>query len=326
MKQRVHSAFSTKLIETCRSVTILRYAHPHPLWVVLTTVQWFGPRYRLEVPPTNMEDRNLHDGYLSNIKLQIAQLLKDLPFAPSVGQQQTPREPVASSTKAAKRMRSPFPDERAYVPADADEVIEGFMRAAQRKRVRTGGAFGTRERDGRRHGAGNADSDEDDATSEEEDDDDEENFDRRAARTRRVQKTAAQARSNATAGGLAHGEPDLANANGLFSLSAAIDHKLRLTQSAGIGPTGSAGGRGMTDSGRGTRRFFRYEPLAPGEEDEEETEDEIDDEDGGDAGDDEAAGDRDTEMEVDGQDVFDGGETTSGRHLPGALAIPIAVR
>lgn len=30
--------------------------------------EWFGPRYRLEVVPSNMEDQNAKDGYIDKIQ------------------------------------------------------------------------------------------------------------------------------------------------------------------------------------------------------------------------------------------------------------------
>ncbi|VDB99541.1 unnamed protein product [Peniophora sp. CBMAI 1063] len=54
--------------------------------------EWFGPRYRLEVPPSNMEDVNLRDNYLERVKTLTLQQLSELKGAPSVGLHDTPRQ------------------------------------------------------------------------------------------------------------------------------------------------------------------------------------------------------------------------------------------
>jgi len=54
--------------------------------------EWFGPRYRLEVAGNNMEDLNPKDGYLDSIQEQVLKQLKLLPFAPSVGMHEVPRQ------------------------------------------------------------------------------------------------------------------------------------------------------------------------------------------------------------------------------------------
>lgn len=73
--------------------------------------EWFGPRYRLEVPETNMEDLNERDNYLDAVRCvsslcerdillkcsrrtQALQQLSDLIPAPSVGMHDVPRESV----------------------------------------------------------------------------------------------------------------------------------------------------------------------------------------------------------------------------------------
>ncbi|EJD50035.1 hypothetical protein AURDEDRAFT_161056 [Auricularia subglabra TFB-10046 SS5] len=93
--------------------------------------EWFGPRYRLEVPRSNMEDLNLRDGYLDEIRAQVEKHLHDLPFAPSVALQNVPREPMVR----AVRTRSPLQDEALYVPMDADDVIQSFVQAAHHRRT-----------------------------------------------------------------------------------------------------------------------------------------------------------------------------------------------
>ncbi|OSD02902.1 histone deacetylase RPD3 [Trametes coccinea BRFM310] len=54
--------------------------------------EWFGPRYRLEVPESNMEDMNIRDGSLDRIRETALRYLSELRPAPSVGLQDVPRE------------------------------------------------------------------------------------------------------------------------------------------------------------------------------------------------------------------------------------------
>ncbi|KAI0781111.1 histone deacetylase RPD3 [Trametes elegans] len=56
--------------------------------------EWFGPRYRLEVPESNMEDMNLRDGSLDRVRDTALRYLSELRPAPSVGLQDVPRESV----------------------------------------------------------------------------------------------------------------------------------------------------------------------------------------------------------------------------------------
>ncbi|KAH9949034.1 histone deacetylase RPD3 [Amylocystis lapponica] len=56
--------------------------------------EWFGPRYRLEVPGNNMDDLNVTDGSLDRIRMTALQHLSELQPAPSVGLQDVPRESV----------------------------------------------------------------------------------------------------------------------------------------------------------------------------------------------------------------------------------------
>ncbi|KAF8076909.1 hypothetical protein FPV67DRAFT_1445453 [Lyophyllum atratum] len=55
--------------------------------------EWFGPRYRLEVLENNMEDLNIKDGLLDNIRVTALQL-QELAAAPSVGMHDVPRESI----------------------------------------------------------------------------------------------------------------------------------------------------------------------------------------------------------------------------------------
>ncbi|KAJ7473739.1 histone deacetylase RPD3 [Mycena galericulata] len=58
--------------------------------------EWFGPRYRLEVVQSNMEDLNLRDGALDRVRERALEQLQQLGSrgAPSVGMHDVPRESV----------------------------------------------------------------------------------------------------------------------------------------------------------------------------------------------------------------------------------------
>lgn len=56
-------------------------------------LEYYGPRYRLEVEPSNMTDDN--GPYLEAMKMQALEGLRDLPFAPSVGLHQVPGTDLA---------------------------------------------------------------------------------------------------------------------------------------------------------------------------------------------------------------------------------------
>ncbi|KAJ7603636.1 histone deacetylase RPD3 [Mycena polygramma] len=56
---------------------------------------WFGPRFRLEVVSSNMDDLNVKDGSLDAVRVQALEHLSELIPAPSVGMQETPRESLA---------------------------------------------------------------------------------------------------------------------------------------------------------------------------------------------------------------------------------------
>ncbi|KAF8520760.1 histone deacetylase complex, catalytic component RPD3, partial [Hysterangium stoloniferum] len=57
--------------------------------------EWFGPRYRLEVLPTNMEDHNVKDHYLDGVQREVLNNLRLLPFAPSVAMQSVPKQSIS---------------------------------------------------------------------------------------------------------------------------------------------------------------------------------------------------------------------------------------
>ena len=53
-------------------------------------MQYFGPEYKLDVPETGMDNLNT-PAYLDSLRTRIIDHLRDMPFAPSVQHQQTPR-------------------------------------------------------------------------------------------------------------------------------------------------------------------------------------------------------------------------------------------
>ncbi|ETW84192.1 hypothetical protein HETIRDRAFT_155388 [Heterobasidion irregulare TC 32-1] len=56
--------------------------------------EWFGPRYRLEVAESNMEDLNIKDGSLEKVKEIALKQLHELQPVPSVAMHDVPRESV----------------------------------------------------------------------------------------------------------------------------------------------------------------------------------------------------------------------------------------
>ncbi|KAF7298629.1 Histone deacetylase [Mycena indigotica] len=68
--------------------------------------EWFGPRYRLEVLPSNMEDLNLRDGSLPRVRQRALEQLSELPPAPSVGLQDVPRESLHRHLLPSSDLRS----------------------------------------------------------------------------------------------------------------------------------------------------------------------------------------------------------------------------
>ncbi|KAG8906139.1 hypothetical protein FRB99_007529 [Tulasnella sp. 403] len=59
-------------------------------------LEYYGPRYRLEVEPNNMTDDN--GPFIERTKMQVLEGLRDLPFAPSVGLHQVPGTDLAEET------------------------------------------------------------------------------------------------------------------------------------------------------------------------------------------------------------------------------------
>lgn len=76
-------------------------------------LEWYGPRYRLDVESSNMQNDN-DSVYLEGIKRKVIEGLKDLPFAPGVGMQEVPRTDVGEAIGLA--------DEEGDDTSDMDEV------------------------------------------------------------------------------------------------------------------------------------------------------------------------------------------------------------
>ncbi|PVF95508.1 hypothetical protein CPB86DRAFT_787973 [Serendipita vermifera] len=57
--------------------------------------EYFGPEYKLEVKPTNMDDLNESDRYLEGIKETVLRQADEIPIAPSVGIHMPPRHSLA---------------------------------------------------------------------------------------------------------------------------------------------------------------------------------------------------------------------------------------
>ncbi|KAH9884962.1 histone deacetylase [Cubamyces lactineus] len=72
--------------------------------------EWFGPRYRLEVLESNLEDLNVKDGSLDRNRTTILQFLSELRPAPSVELQDVPREGLGEHLG--------LPGVRAHAPLD----------------------------------------------------------------------------------------------------------------------------------------------------------------------------------------------------------------
>lgn len=53
-------------------------------------IQYFGPEYKLDVPPTSMENQNSRE-YIEGLKARVIDNLRSLPSAPSVQMQEVPR-------------------------------------------------------------------------------------------------------------------------------------------------------------------------------------------------------------------------------------------
>lgn len=61
-----------------------------------TSLEYYGPRYKLEVLDNNMENQNSRE-YLENIKNRVIDTLRNMPFAPSTGMHEVPRMSVGKA-------------------------------------------------------------------------------------------------------------------------------------------------------------------------------------------------------------------------------------
>ncbi|KAI4294658.1 hypothetical protein K525DRAFT_261354 [Schizophyllum commune Loenen D] len=73
--------------------------------------EWFGPRYRLEVVASNMEDLNVKEKSLETVKNIALKNLNDIKGPPSVQMQDVPRQPLGDHLKT-KRLEGEEDDER----------------------------------------------------------------------------------------------------------------------------------------------------------------------------------------------------------------------
>ena len=73
--------------------------------------EWFGPRYRLEVVASNMEDLNVKEKSLETVKNIALKNLNSIKGPPSVQMQDVPRQPLGDHLKT-KRLEGEEDDER----------------------------------------------------------------------------------------------------------------------------------------------------------------------------------------------------------------------
>ncbi|KAK0489817.1 hypothetical protein EDD18DRAFT_1334878 [Armillaria luteobubalina] len=66
--------------------------------------EWFGPRYRLEVVASNMEDMNVKDGSLEQVRINALKHLRKLNSAPSAGMRDVPKENLRPRRRREQRM------------------------------------------------------------------------------------------------------------------------------------------------------------------------------------------------------------------------------
>ncbi|KAF9535172.1 histone deacetylase RPD3 [Crepidotus variabilis] len=91
----VKNVARTWAYETACALGIEKDIDPNLPW--MDYFEWFGPRYRLEVPENNMEDMNVKDGSLDRIRSTALQQLQELATgcAPSIQLQDVPRETLS---------------------------------------------------------------------------------------------------------------------------------------------------------------------------------------------------------------------------------------
>ncbi|KAK7063561.1 histone deacetylase [Favolaschia claudopus] len=85
---------------------------------------WFGPRFRLEVVPSNMDDLNSKE-YLDSVRTNALSQLQSLNHTPSIQMQDVPDESVARHLRSKKRRRS------GELRDDLDRSIQDQIHALQ---------------------------------------------------------------------------------------------------------------------------------------------------------------------------------------------------
>jgi len=86
--------------------------------------EWFGPEYRLLVPVANLEDANMADGHLDQMKRTVLSHAEEIPIAPSVQTQEVPRRGLAHELGLKKRPRKEGDPEKRDKDGDSEEEIE----------------------------------------------------------------------------------------------------------------------------------------------------------------------------------------------------------
>ncbi|KAI0638690.1 histone deacetylase [Trametes polyzona] len=85
--------------------------------------EWFGPRYRLEVLESNLEDLNMREGSLDKIRISVLQHLSELRPAPSVEMQDVPRQGLGEHLGLpGVRAQGPLDDMDERLARDSDET------------------------------------------------------------------------------------------------------------------------------------------------------------------------------------------------------------
>ncbi|KAK0477686.1 hypothetical protein IW261DRAFT_1594481 [Armillaria novae-zelandiae] len=86
----VKNVARTRTYETACALGIEDTIDPNLPWSEY--FEWFSPRYRLEVVASNMEDMNIKDGSLEQVRINALEHLRELNSAPSVGMHDVPNE------------------------------------------------------------------------------------------------------------------------------------------------------------------------------------------------------------------------------------------
>ncbi|KAF7325497.1 Histone deacetylase RPD3 [Mycena kentingensis (nom. inval.)] len=194
--------------------------------------EWFGPRYRLEVAKSNMEDMNLRDGALDRVRERALEQLQELGSrcAPSVGMHDVPRQSLAAHLGLSSRRDDGRPrDELDEKLAQHARYVYDLQEQAERDRI-----------------ADNSDaSDEDESESERSDDD--------ASRS--------GSRVNGNGNGIGRRRKRMSiMTNSYVDVAPAPRLNGHANGSVNGNSSGSANGNGMPSSGT-KRRFFQVFPT-----------------------------------------------------------------